>query len=243
MFDRPAFEIENRQQASAQHDDCDLQRKALDLLIQSDKYGYTYHWTWLGLPIIQLPPDINATQEIIWQNKPDVIIETGIAWGGSVVMYASIQQLVGKGKTIAVDRVLPQKNIDAIMGYPFSDRIHLLHGSSTDPEIIEAISAMIEPDDSVMVLLDSNHTHDHVLAELRLYGPLVSPGQYLIVSDTIIEDIPVQEHRARPWGPGNNPKTALQEYLRESDRFEEDTYINEKLLTTFTPNGYMKCIK
>jgi cephalosporin hydroxylase len=243
MFDRPAFEKEKRETARAQYDDQKLQSMALDLLVESDKYGYGYQWTWLGMPVIQLPQDIIATQEIIWQTKPDVIIETGIAWGGSIVMYASLQQLIGKGKTIAVDRVLPEQNIDLIKGYPFSDRIHLLQGSSTDPEIVQAISSMVDPGDSVMVLLDSNHTHEHVLEELRLYAPLVTPGQYLVVSDTIVEDIPAQEHRPRPWGPGDNPKTALWEYLGETDRFEEDAYINAKLLTTFTPNGYMKCVK
>jgi len=243
MFDRPAFEAKKRETAQAQYKDEKLQRMALDLLVESDRYGYGYQWSWLGMPVIQLPPDIIATQEIIWETQPDVIIETGIAWGGSVVMYASLQQLIGKGKTIAVDRVLPDDNIEKIKNYPFADRIHLLHGSSTDPEIVQTISSMIEPDDKVMVLLDSNHTHEHVLDELRLYAPLVTPGQYLVVSDTIVEDIPAQEHRPRSWGPGNNPKTALWEYLKETDRFEEDPYVNAKLLTTFTPNGYMKRVK
>ncbi len=242
-FNRDEFEKSKREQAAQQAQDKELQGKALDLLIHSDQYHYGYQWSWLGMPIIQLPPDILVTQEIIWEMQPDVIIETGIAWGGSLVLYASILELIGKGEVIAVDTVLPQKNIDAIMKYNFSKRIHMYEGSSVSTEIEEKIKSHVEGGKKVMVLLDSNHTHEHVLDELRRYAPLVTKGQYLIVSDTIVEDIPSQEHRPRPWGPGNNPKTALYAYLEKTDRFEEDAYYNSKLLTTFTPNGYMRCVK
>jgi len=243
MFIREELEQQKRLDAKAQASDKDLQKRALDFVIESDKYGYAYQWTWLDLPIIQLPPDILATQEIIWACKPDVIIETGIAWGGSVVMYASLMQLYGRGKVVAVDLNLYDHVANQIMGYQFSERIHLLQGSSTNAGLFARVMNYIEPGQSVMVLLDSNHTHQHVLDELRLYAPLVTKGQYLVVSDTIVEDIPPQAHRPRPWGPGNNPKTALRQYLTETDRFEEDEYINDKVLTTFTPNGYLRCVK
>ena len=130
-----------------------------------------------------------------------------------------------------------------ISAYPFSRRIHLIEGSSTDEAVFEQVKSRIAPDAKVAVVLDSNHTHDHVLAELRLYGPLVTPGQYLICADTIVEHIPEQEHRPRPWGPGNNPKTALDAYLAETDRFEPDQYTNDKLLVTCSPGGYLRCAK
>ena len=243
MFDRVDFDGKKLTHAAEMSRDDGLRKRALDLVIESDKYGYGYQWTWLGLPIIQLPQDIVATQEIIWKSKPDVIIETGIAWGGSVVLYASVLQLIGKGKVVAVDLNLMDHVSDQIMSYPFSDRIHLYKGSSTDPQIISKVRSHIEPGQTVMVLLDSNHTHQHVLEELRAYAPLVTKGQYVVVSDTVVEDIPAQKHRTRPWGPGDNPKTALYAYLKETKRFEIDQEINRKLLLTYTPDGYARCVE
>jgi len=243
-FDRKELERSKRENAMRQAADEDMQKLALSFVIDADrKYDYGYQWTWLGLPIIQLPADIVATGEIIWGTQPDVIIETGIAWGGSVVYYASLLELIGKGEVVAIDVVLPEKNRKEIMKYRFSKRIHLYEGSSSSEEILEQVKKHVGDDKTVMVLLDSNHTHEHVLDELRFYAPLVTKGQFLVVSDTIIEDLPVKEHRVRPWGPGRNPKTALREYLKETDRFEEDAYINNKLLTTYTPNGYLRCVK
>ncbi|MGH6792193.1 MAG: cephalosporin hydroxylase family protein [Methyloceanibacter sp.] len=243
MFDRAVFEKDKRLKAEAQAKDPELNEIACRFLIDSDKYSYSYQWTWLGLPIIQLPQDIVTTQEIIWATKPDVIIETGIAWGGSIILYASLLQLIGRGKVVGIDLNLMDHVRDQIMNYPFSDRITLYKGSSTDPDIVTKVTSHIGPDQSVMVLLDSNHTHQHVLEELRVYAPLVTKGQYLIVSDTIVEDIPVQSHRPRPWGPGNNPKTALTVYLQESGRFACDGYVDSKLLLTHSPGGYNLCIK
>lgn len=243
MFDRAKLENEKLETASSQAKDTQLQKIALDFVVASDKYGYAYQWSWLGLPMIQLPADIVATQEIIWKTQPDVIIETGVAWGGSILMYASLMQLYGRGKVIGIDLNLYDHVTDQIMSYPFSNRIQLLKGSSTDEGIVAKVRSMIPSGAKVMVILDSNHTHAHVLDELRFYAPLVTKSQYLIVSDTIVEDIPPQTHRPRPWGPGNNPKTALLQYLKESSRFEIDNYSNDKLLTTFSPMGYVKCIK
>lgn len=244
MFDREGFEQSKLRNARSQFDDENMRKLAMDFVIESDKHNYGYQWTWLGMPIIQLPPDIIATQEIIWQNKPDVIIETGIAWGGSIVFYASILQLLGKGRVIGVDVVLPEKNRQAIMKYDFSaERIELHQGSSTDSSIVEAIKSQIKPGEKVMVVLDSNHTHEHVLDELRIYGPLVSEGQYMVVADTVIEYLPPHKERLRDWGPGNNPLSALKQYLTETDRFEIDLDIDAKVLTSFTPSGYLKCLK
>jgi cephalosporin hydroxylase len=243
MFDRKPFEENKIANAKKMSGDKPLQEMALDLVIKSNEHDYGYQWTWLGQPIIQLPPDIVATQEIIWQNKPDVIIETGIAWGGSIVFYASLLQLIGKGEVIAVDLNLYDHITDNVMGYPFSNRISLYKGSSTDPEVFAEIKSHIKPGQSVMVLLDSHHSHAHVLDELRLYAPLVTKGQFLVASDTIIEDLPPPPHRQRPWGPGDSPKSAVDVYMKETDRFVEDEYVNGKLLTTFTPHGYLRCVK
>jgi len=243
MFVRAELEESKRSQAQAVANDPALLALARDFLIASDRAGYAYQWTWLGLPIIQSPNDILAVQEIIWENKPDVVIETGIAWGGSIVLYASVLQLLGKGKVVGVDLNLMDHVRAQIMSYPFSDRIHLYAGSSIEPAIFDAVRAHIAPGQSVMLLLDSNHTHEHVLRELQLYAPLVTKGQYLVVSDTIVDDIPAQEHRPRSWGPGNNPKTALKAYLKETDRFEVDSHMNGKTLLTYSPDGYCRCLK
>lgn len=243
MFDRMKFEKEIADFAKKQAQDSELKAVSEDFLIKSDKYNYAYQWSWLGQPVIQMPQDILMTHELIWQTKPDVIIETGVAWGGSVVMYASVLQLLGKGVVHAVDLNLADSVVDALEDYPFSSRIKLYKGSSIDEGIFGKISETIKENDKVMVLLDSNHSHEHVLNELKLYAPLVTKGQYLIVSDTVIEDIPHQDHRPRPWGRGDNPKTALFEYLKTTDRFVVDEEIDNKLLVSFTPNGFVKAIK
>lgn len=243
MFIRDEFEADKKKNAAAQVKDEALCGVARDFIVQSDKYGYGYQWTWLGLPIIQMPQDIVVTQELIWECKPDVIIETGIAWGGSVVLYASMLQLIGKGKVVAVDLNLMDHVSAQIMAYPFSDRIQLYKGSSTAPDVVAKIKSHVAEGQSVMVLLDSNHTHEHVLDELRIYAPMITKGQYLVVSDTIVEDIPAQTHRTRPWGPGNNPKTALRQYLTETDRFEIDSCVNGKLLLTYSADGYCRCVQ
>jgi cephalosporin hydroxylase len=243
MFKRDELEADKRRTALEQNSDAKLLKTAREFIVDSDRHGYGYQWTWLGLPFIQMPQDMAVTQEIIWETKPDVIVETGIAWGGSVLFSASLLHLIGKGEVIAVDLNLYDHVREQIMSYPFSNRIHLYKGSSTDPAIVAEIKSHVKSGQKVMVMLDSNHSHQHVLDELRLYAPLITKGQYLVVSDTIVEDIPRQEHRPRPWGPGNNPKTALRQYMKETDRFELDQYINDKLLLTYTPDGYCRCIK
>jgi len=212
--------------------------------IAASAYQYSYNFDWLGLPIIQFPQDMVAIQEIIWRTKPDVIIETGVARGGSLILSASILHLLnGKGKVIGVDIDIRPHNREAIESHPLAFRIELVQGSSISPEIIEQVKKHINPGDKVMVILDSNHTHDHVLQELELYSPLVTKDCYLIVMDTVVEDMPDNYYPDRPWGPGDNPKTAVHAFLKKTNRFEIDKSIQHKLLITVAPDGYLKCIK
>jgi cephalosporin hydroxylase len=240
MFDRNQFNNQKQKNINAAFEDKELQDLAVKFITKSDQHNYAYNWTWLGLPVIQMPEDIVLIQEIIADVKPDIILETGIAWGGSIVLYASILELLGKGKAIGIDVVLPQKNIDQIMNYSFSKRIHLIEGSSTDQSVLAQVQDLITPSDKVMVILDSNHTHEHVFNELQLYKKFVSKDSYLVVSDTIVEEIPVQLHRPRPWGHGNNPRTAVDLFLKEENNFSRDNDYNRKAINSFTRNGYLK---
>lgn len=243
MFDRAEFESRKLENAAAQAADESLQAAAHSLLTQAFAHDYAHQWTWLGLPIIQLPQDIMVLQEIVWRTRPEVIIETGIAWGGQTVFLASLLQLLGQGQVIAIDTVLPEGNRRKILDYPFGHRIRLIEGSSGDPEVVAQARAAVPEGASVMVILDSNHTEAHVLNELRLLGPLVTPGQYLVVGDTIVEEMAEAPHRDRPWGKGNNPATALKTWLEENDAFEADPYVNAKGLLTFHPGGYLRRIR
>ena len=243
MFNRLKFDAAKRLQITKMSKDKGLQARALEVMVESDRYGYAYQHTWLGMPIIQLPEDIMATQELFWADRPDIVIETGVAWGGSVVLHASLMALAGKGKVIAVDRVLPAHLQSDIMKYPFSSRIHLVEGDSADVTVIETVRSGIRASDKVAVFLDSNHSHDHVLAELRAYGALVTQGQHLTVYATAIERMPISKYRVRPWGPGANPMTALEVYMGETDRFVVDEATDNKSLISFVPQGRLLCVK
>ncbi len=243
MDDRIEFETSKRSKALAMGGDAALKAKAIDLFKVSDQYDWSYQWNWLGVPIIQIPPDIVATQEIIWETRPQFIIETGVARGGSLIFYASILQLIGDGRVIGIDIDIRDHNRHAVEAHPMSTRIDLIQGSSIDPELVGGVAERVRGAERVMVILDSNHTHQHVLDELRLYAPLVSKGQFLIVADTVVEDIPAQAHRRRPWGPGNNPGTAVKAFLKESDDFEVDPFFNAKLLVTSSHGGYLRRVK
>jgi len=222
-----------------------LLEKSKSFFIESIKEGYSYNFNWLGRPIIQYPQDIVAIQEIIWKTKPDIIVETGIAHGGSLVLSASILELLGGERfVIGIDIDIRPHNRRAIDDHPMSKRIKMVQGSSVDKSIVEEVLSMIPNGKSVMVILDSNHTHDHVANELIAYAQLVSKGNYLIVFDTIIEDIADEfEWEGRPWGKGNNPKTAVREFLENNDQFEVDMEYENKLLITVAPEGYLKRIK
>lgn len=238
--DRAEFLAANVRAAAAMAGDRDLQEKALEVVVDADRYGYSYQWTWLGLPMIQMPPDIVAMQEVIWATKPQLIIETGVARGGSVIMSSSMLQLIGEGQVVAIDIDIRPHNRQAIEEHPLSHRVQLIQGSSVDAAVVDEVRALAEGVERVMVVLDSNHTHEHVLAELEAYAPMVTPGQYLVVADTVVERIPAQEHRPRPWGPGDNPETAMVEYLATHPGFEPDEHLNAKLLMTSSPGGYLR---
>lgn len=209
----------------------------------TEPYKYTYNFNWLGRPIIQYPQDIMAMQELIWNVKPNLFVETGIAHGGSLIFYASMLHLLGgDGFVVGVDIDIRAHNRAEIVSHPMAERIRMLEGSSVDPAIFQKVSALAEGR-RTMVALDSNHTHEHVLGELRLYSQLVHAGSYLVVFDTALEYVRDLNADARPWGVGNNPLTAIRAFLEENDRFVVDDSIDSKLLLTVAPGGYLRCVK
>jgi len=228
-------------------------------LHHSLRHGYTHNFSWLGRPVIQAPQDSCGLQEIIWEVKPDLIIETGIAHGGSLILSASMLALLDyadaaaagttldprspKRKVLGLDIDIRAHNRTAIEAHPMASRIEMIQGSSIDPAIIQQVKKRAADFKRIMVCLDSNHTHDHVLAELNAYAPLVSVGSYCIVMDTGIEDLPPELCNDRPWGKGNNPKTAAREYLKTHPEFEADRMIEWKLALTAAEEGFLKRIK
>ncbi len=228
---------------------------------ESIKTNYSYHFEWLGRPIIQYPQDIVGTQQLLWSIQPDLIIETGIARGGSLIFYASILELIAlcggpnNAKVLGVDIDIRAHNKEAILAHPMSKRIEMILGSSIDESTVEQVKQIAKNAKRVMVCLDSNHTHKHVLEELRLYAPLVSVDSYLIVFDTVVEDLPSDLISDRPWAKGNNPKTAVFEYLKEIEsqktvgidgtdlKFQIDKQIENQLLITVAPSGFLKRIR
>ena len=224
--------------------DSELQEMSRTWLQMAGKHRYSYNFSWLGRPIIQHPTDMLALQEIIWNVRPNLIIETGIAHGGSLIFSASILELIGgDGIVVGIDIDIRSHNRVEIERHPLSKRLTLLEGSSTSPSILSQVKQLAKGRDRVMVILDSNHTHAHVAQELELYSPLVTKGSYLVALDTVIEDVDESMVAERPWGKGNNPKTAVWEFLRENNRFEIDHDIEGKLLITVAPDGYLKCIR
>ena len=250
------FKNERRARLSAYEEDAEFTDLSLQWLESSMRKEYVYNFDWLGRPVIQYPQDIVAMQELVWQVKPDLIIETGIAHGGSLAFSASMLALLdycdaaGSGltldparpgrKVLGVDIDIRTHNRAAIDAHPMANRIEMIQGSSIAPEVIEQVGAVAASCSRVLVCLDSSHTHDHVLAELEAYAPLVTPTSYCVVFDTFIEDMPADMFPDRPWGPGNNPKTAVWEYLKTHPEFEIDQSIPHKLLITVAPDGYLK---
>jgi cephalosporin hydroxylase len=241
--DRAQFERERREAAERMAADRDLARAALDVNVAADEHDWSYQWSWLGLPVIQMPPDIVALQEVIWETRPQLVIETGIARGGSLVLSASILELIGEGEVLGIDIDIRAHNREAIEAHPLARRIRMVEGSSLDESVLAEARQAAAAVERVMVVLDSDHSHEHVLAELRAYSGLVTVGQFLVVADTFVEDIPVQEHRRRAWGPGDNPATALRAWLDEADGFEPDPFVNAKLLLTASPGGYLRRVR
>lgn len=252
------FQIEREKRISSLGADGDFQDLSQEWLKQSMSRQYVYNFEWMGRPIIQYPQDIVAMQELVWEVKPDLIIETGIAHGGSLILSASLLALLelaeaaetGKTldpskpsrKVIGVDIDIRSHNREAIENHPFGNRIEMIQGSSVASETIAAVKAAAAGYSRVMVCLDSMHTHDHVVGELEGYASLVTEGSYCIVFDTFVEDMPHGFFNDRPWDPGNNPKTAVFEYLISHPEFEIDFAIQNKLAVTVAPHGFLKRI-
>lgn len=225
-------------------EDGDVQALSRIWLREITRHKYAYNFSWMGRPLIQFPQDMVAMQEIIWRTRPDLIIETGIAHGGSLIYYASLLELLGgDGMVLGIDVDIRAHNRLEIEKHPMAKRIRMIQGSSIDPSIAQQAAAAAAGKKRVMAVLDSNHTHAHVLNELQFYSPLVTRDCYLIVFDTLLEDMPDDLVKNRPWGKGNNPKTAVHEFLRSSDCFEIDRDMQHKLLITVAPDGYLRRIK
>ena len=251
-----AFADECEANIRKQGEDKDLHALSLQWNASSAAYKYTYNFTSLGRPVIQLPQDMVAVQELIWQIRPDLIIETGVAHGGSLVMSAaslallefcdarnsnkSLDPAAPSRHVIGIDIDIREHNRRAIETHPMSDRIILIEGSSTSSDVVDQVRKIAATKERILVFLDSNHTHEHVLDELRAYAPLVSPGSYCVVFDTVIEDLPEDFFPDRPWSRGNNPRTAVAAFLSENDDFVVDSLQDARLLISVAPGGWLR---
>jgi cephalosporin hydroxylase len=237
------FKKELEERIAAYENDKELTAIARDWVELSMKRKYVYNYSWLGRPIIQYPEDIVAIQEIIWTVKPDLIVETGIAHGGSIILSASMLELLGGDRqVVGIDIDIRRHNREELEKHSLFKRIHLIEGSSIDPKIAEQVYKMAAKKSKVLVILDSNHTHDHVKKEIELYSSIVSLESYLMVFDTLVEDLPKGFFEDRPWDVGNNPKTAVHEFLQNNSNFAIDKSIQNKLVITAAPDGYLKRI-
>lgn len=242
--DRAEFEHNKEQKSRELGQDKRLFDQSKMLMLDLDRYDYSYLWSWMGVPVIQFPADIMATQEVIWNTRPDVIIETGVARGGSVLFMASLLEIMGNGKVIGVDIDIRAHNRESIETHPMSKRITLIEGGSVDDNTVEKVRAEIPEGARVMVILDSDHSRDHVLEECRAYGPMVTEDCYLVVADTLVGHLSEEEapkKRSHVWYSGNDPLSAVNDFLEETDRFEVDPVINGKLVLSSSPGGYLKC--
>jgi len=239
-----SFKKERTASIKRMAEDGDLKSRSMEWLKAASPHTYPYNFSWLGRPILQMPQDIIALQEIIWEVKPDLIIETGIAHGGSLVFFASMLELLGNnGRVLGIDIDIRRHNRLEIEKNPMSKRITMLEGSSIDPSIVKKVENIAKNNKNIMVCLDSSHTHAHVMTELENYSPLVSTGSYLVVFDTVIEFFDPVLLGNRPWGIGNNPYTAVQEFLSKNQNFIADHTIEDKLLLTACPGGYLKKVR
>ena len=258
MNEEQKFRIQCHNEISEQGSSDTLNSLTRQWVDESIKTNYSYHFEWLGRPVIQYPQDLVGTQQLLWSIQPDLIIETGIARGGSLIFYASILELIAQcggpsnARVLGIDIDIRKHNEEAVLAHPMAKRIEMIQGSSIENSVVNQVRKRAISAKKVMVCLDSNHTHEHVLEELRLYAPLVSLGSYIIVFDTVVEDIPNSLIKDRPWAKGNNPKTAVYKYLQEikdkdiCDRegvklqLEIDEDIQSKLMITVAPSGYLK---
>jgi cephalosporin hydroxylase len=238
------FQKEVSERIEALGEDEEIKKLAIKWVFESLSRNYVYNFSWLGRPIIQMPQDTVALQELIWTVKPDLIIETGIAHGGSIILSASILELIGgKGKVLGIDVDIRAHNRAEIENHRLFKRIELLEGSSIEDKTIEAVKKIAKKKKKIMVFLDSYHTHDHVLEELRLYAPFVSKDSYLVAFDTWVEFMPPKFYPNKPWDKGNNPYTAVQTFLESNKDFILDKEIENKLQITLAPGGYLKRIQ
>jgi cephalosporin hydroxylase len=240
-----AFQEEVKERIEDNGSNSSLLTAAANFNLESNRAQYSYNFSWMGRPIIQYPQDMIAMQEIIWQVQPELIIETGIAHGGSLIYYASLLELIGAGEVLGIDIEIREHNKVEILKHPMAGRITMFEGSSIDETMITSVHEFARGKERVLVVLDSNHTHEHVLAELRAYAPLVSAGSYCVVFDTVVENLPsgYLPGRKRPWDVGDNPMTAVNLYLKENPDFQVDHSIDNKLLISVAPNGYLKRTK
>ena len=243
-----SFEKEVQERISVIEQNEVLKSSAHAFMKASVDSKYSYNFSWLGRPIIQYPQDMVAMQELLWEVKPDLIIETGIAHGGSLIFYASILELIAtctghEGKVLGIDIDIRPHNRKAVEEHPLFKRISMIQGSSIAPEVIAQVVERAKGHKRIIVCLDSNHTHDHALAELEAYAPLASVGSYCVVFDTLIEDMGEGAYPDRSWGVGNNPKTAVWQYLKTHAEFEINKSIDNKLLISVAPDGYLKRVK
>lgn len=238
------FQEERRKAILEMGKDKEFRKMSLDWILKSNEHKYGYNFTWMGRPIIQFPTDMFMLQELIWNVKPDLIIETGIAHGGSIIFSASILELVGgDGKVVGIDVDIRKHNRVEIEKHPMMKRIVMLEGSSTDEEIVNQVYKIAKDKKAIMVFLDSNHSHKHVLGEMNSYGKLVNVGSYMVVFDTCIELFPKGYCSDRPWDVGDNPMTAIDEFIENNDTFIRDELLNSKAIITAAPYGYLKRVK
>lgn len=239
-----AFEKEREQRIVDQGANVGIKQLAGDFTAASMRSKYSYNFSWMGRPIIQYPQDMIAMQEILWKVQPDIVIEAGIAHGGSLIYYASILEIIGKpAYVLGVDIDIRAHNKAAIETHPMFKRIKMIQGSSIGDDVVGQVKEHAKGKERVLVTLDSNHTHEHVLRELELYSPLVTKDSYLVVFDTAVEQAPDDLNEDRPWSVGNNPMTAVKEFLAGTDRFEIDETYNNKLLISMAPDGYLRCVR
>lgn len=242
--DEKKFAKERQANTSRLGSDRELKKLARAFMNKSMQDRYPYNFDWLGRPIIQYPEDMYAIQELIWKVKPDLVIETGIARGGSLILSASILECVGgKGRVLGIDIDIRSHNKKRIQEHRMYKRISMIEGSSTDPTVLERVRRFSKGRKRILVFLDSNHSHDHVLRELKLYSPLVTKGSYIVVFDTIAEFLTKGVIKNRPWGRGNSPWTAVRTFLRENKNFVVDRSMENKLVITVAPNGFLKKVK
>ena len=244
MDELKKFQKVKNKNIGAMGKDKELKKKSMDWMIYSEKYKYTYNFEWMGRPIIKYPNDMVIQQEIIWKLKPDLIIETGIAHGGSLIFTASMMKMMDiKGEVVGVDIDIREHNKKLIEDHPLYNMITMYEGDSTSEEIVEKVEKHIKGKKTIMVFLDSFHTEEHVLKELNIYSKFVTTGSYCVVLDTFIEFFPQGYFSERPWDVGNNPYTATKKFLSENNKFNIDTELTNKVMITETIDGYLKRIR